>query len=420
MMRSHRTWLLSSLALAGLLAGCGDLGDEPNGADSTTGSNALAIENGLAAINGLNAANGLQAANGLCAANGLASANGLSVANGLASANGLAVANGLMTTAMGRRTVQYIASCALTSSQTLSKNDNYGNPHSYPGSIGLAPGWLNGGISTTDEANVSACLMARINSAGMHVPLWMDASQSSIGWGQSSSYPVQEGAYFGDVMRANSDGTVHAWYCNGRDWTKAVVPGRLGADKTSGIYTNPFGQDALCDDYCTKYGTDGYTSCNGVSNPITVWRQSSYNPVFDDNYVYRLVSVSSGLTMDVYGWGSGENTTIDQYANTGGANQHFRIIQVATSQWKIIDTNSGKAITNRNGSSAPVLLNSYSGASTDNWAIDDHNGHFIIKNKSTGGYLHSSGTGSLAVIDVTTSYSGAANTDWDLYAIDSL
>jgi hypothetical protein len=420
MTRSHRTWQLSSLALAGLLVGCTDLGDAETGGDSTTQSNALELQNGLARINGLSSANGLTAANGLCAANGLSSANGLSVANGLSSANGLASANGLMTTTMGRRTVQYIASCALSSSQTLSKNDQYGTPHSYPGSIGLATNWLSGSISAADEANVSACLMARINSAGMHVPLWMDAAPSSIGWGQSSTYPVQEGAYFGDVMRAASDGTVHAWFCNGRDWTKAVVPGRLGADKTSGIYTNPFGQDALCDNFCTKYGTDGYTACNGVTNPITVWRQSSYNPVFDDNYVYRLVSVSSGLTMDVYGWGSAENTQIDQYPDTGGANQHFRIILVASSQWKIIDMNSGKAVTNRNGSSAPVQLNSYINQDSDNWSIDDHNGHFIIKNKSTKAYLHSSGTGSLAVIDVTTNYNGAADTDWDLYAIDSL
>jgi hypothetical protein len=88
--------------------------------------------------------------------------------------------------------------------------------------------------------------------------------------------------------------------------------------------------------------------------------------VFDDNYIYRIVSVSSGLEIDVYNMWTGENTQIDQYYDWGGANEHFQIIQVATSQWKIIDTHSGKAITNRNGSSAPVLLNSYSGASTDN------------------------------------------------------
>jgi hypothetical protein len=158
----------------------------------------------------------------------------------------------------------------------------------------------------------------------------------------------------------------------------------------------------------------------GLANPITVWRKSSYNPVFDDNYVYKLVSASSHLALDVWGWGTGENTAVDQYTSYNQANQHFRIIQVASSQWKIVDMNSGKAITNRNGSSANVAINSYVSQASDNWAIDDHNGHFIIRNKATNAYLHSPGSGVGALVNVTTSYSGASDTDWDLIAVDSL
>ena len=62
----------------------------------------------------------------------------------------------------------------------------------------------------------------------------------------------------------------------------------------------------------------------------------------------------------------------------------------------------------------------YSGAATDNWALDDHNGHFIIRNKSTNGYLRSMDSNVASPISVTTSYSGAADTDWDLFAVDSL
>jgi len=262
--------------------------------------------------------------------------------------------------------------------------------------------------------------MARLNSAGMHVPLWMDAAPAAIGWGQNASYPVQEGAYFGNVMRANSDGTLHAWYCEGRDYTKGIVPGRLGADSTSNIYQNPWGAGAYCDDHCTKYGTDGYTSCNGVSNPITVWRQASYNPVFDNNYIYELVNVNSQLALDVTGSRTAENTLIDQYTYRGSANQQFQIIQVASSQWKIIDTHSGKALTNREGGSGYVTLNSYSGADTDNWSIDDHNGHFIIKNKASGAYLQVPSAAMSANLVVTTKYCGAPDTDWDLLAVNSL
>ena len=70
-----------------------------------------------------------------------------------------------------------------------------------------------------------------MNTAGMHVPLWMDSAAPSIGWGQNPAYPVQEAAYFGNVMRANSDGSVHAWYCEGRNYTNGIVPGTFSIMK---------------------------------------------------------------------------------------------------------------------------------------------------------------------------------------------
>jgi hypothetical protein len=407
------------------MVGCDELGGDESGSSSA----AVATDNGFTGVNGLYGVNGITGVNGLYGVNGIMGVNGISGVNGLYGVNGLSTTTGLMTKTMGRRTVQYIASCALDSSQTLNKQDQYGKPYSYKGSMGLAPNWLNGGISANDEMNVSACLISRINSAGMHVPLWMVGATTQIGWGYDPGYPAQEGSYFGNVMRAGSDGGVHAYYCNGRDYSKALVPGRLGADDTSTVYTNPFGKGALCDNYCTKHTTtksdgttvvDGYSSCNGISNPITVWRKASYNPVFDDNYIYKLVSASSHLALDVYNWGTAENTPVLQYTSYDQPNQRFRIIQVATSQWKILDMNSGKALTNRNGSSANVQINSYSGASTDNWALDDHNGHFIIRNKATNAYLHSPGSGMAAAVNVTTSYNGAPDTDWDMIAVDSL
>jgi len=414
-------WVTASIGMATLFAGCAEMGSDESQSQSAgfETSNGLSGLNGLSGFNGLSGLNGLSGWNGLSGMNGNANANGLSMLYGLNTSSGLASNSGLMTTPMGRRAVKYIASCALGSSQTLTKADNYGRNYTFAGGMNLAPGWLGGAPSVGDEMNVSACVLARMNFAGMHVPLWMDSASPSIGWGQNSSYPVQEGSYFGDVMRANSDGTVHAWYCEGRDYKKGIVPGRLGAGDPSGIYKNPWGAGALCDDHCVKYGSDGYTSCNGVANPITVWRQASYNPVFDDNYIYRLVNVGSKMTLDIANNYTGDNGVVDQWYDNGGSNQHFQIVQVASSQWKIVSVQSGKAMTDRNGSSANVLMNSYNGTSTDNWAIDDHNGHFIIRNKSTNAYLRSTSGSAGAAISVTTSYSGGPETDWDLFAVDS-
>ena len=79
--------------------------------------------------------------------------------------------------------------------------------------------------------------------------------------------------------------------------------------------------------------------------------------------------------------------------------------------------NLGKALTVRSGNA--VTQASYSGAATDTWSIDDHNGHFKLINKATGLALKSPSS-SLAAGIVVGSYSGAENTDWDIYAVDSL
>jgi hypothetical protein len=138
---------LSIGAVVGMI-GCGELSSD----EADTSSAAVAVENGLYGINGISGVNGLYGVNGLMGV------NGISGVNGLYGVNGLSPTQGLMTKPLGRRTVQYIASCALTPSQTLDKQDQYGKPHAFKGSMGLAPNWLTGGISANDEANLSACL----------------------------------------------------------------------------------------------------------------------------------------------------------------------------------------------------------------------------------------------------------------------
>ena len=44
---------------------------------------------------------------------------------------------------------------------------------------------------------VSACMMAHVNTAGIHIPLWLDAAAPAIGWGLSSQLSVPGG----DLLR---------------------------------------------------------------------------------------------------------------------------------------------------------------------------------------------------------------------------
>jgi hypothetical protein len=249
--------------------------------------------------------NGLSMINGLSMTNGLSMLNGLSMTNGLASGTGLSSATGLMTTAEGRNTVAYIVKCALPSGRSLVKQDQHGNRYTFPGAIGLAPGWETAGATQQDRYWVSSCLMAHINTTGQHIPIWLDASAPAIGWGRNSAYPVQEGTFVGDLFASPPT----ARYCGGRGYGSNVVAGRIGDTGQSGepyqvmIASNG---STSCEASCARDATgDGYTAClaAGISgNPITVWRQfiTSPNISFEGNTGnFMLASGSQPTTMSV-------------------------------------------------------------------------------------------------------------------------
>ena len=402
-------WVTLSMGAFLGLAGCSELqSDEVVEDDAAT-----------AQINGLSLLNGLNLYNGLSLSNGLTMHNGLSLYNGLSMTNGLSSTSGLMTSPMGRRAVNYLAKCALGSDQTLNKKDQSGRDRSYKGGIGLARNWYNGGTTVTEQKNVSACLMAHLNTAGVNVPIWLSSETPGIGWGRNSAFPIMEGTFFGNLMGPGGDGKVPAYFCEGSGFGNGIVPGRLGAKQANSAYRNPFGDGAKCDDHCVKHSSgDGYTSCYGYTNPVTVWRASSYNPVFDPNYRYTLTSSSSGLTLDVLGGSTANGAQIVQWYANNSNNQRWQIVLVATSQWKIVNINSGKVISNRSGTA--VTQETYNSTlMNDRWVLDDHNGHFKLKNKATGLVLRSPSSGANAGM-VTATYVGAADTDWDLAAVDSV
>jgi hypothetical protein len=115
--------------------------------------------------------------------------------------------------------------------------------------------------------------MAHINTAGQHIPLWLDSQHPAIGWGRSPSYPNMEGSFFGNLFVSPPQ----AYYCNGRGFANNVVPGRIGANQWNAPYKNPAGATAYCDTFCTRadypYQNDGFKACHGFNNIMTVWRQ---------------------------------------------------------------------------------------------------------------------------------------------------
>jgi hypothetical protein len=263
-----------------------------NGLNANNGlntANGLGSINGFNTVNGFNGQNGFNTVNGFQSQNGLNTANGINLSNGLNTANGLASVAGLMTSDGGRKVVTYLARCALAAGDSLVKTDQNNASYTFAGGIGLAPQWKNGGCNEQCSEMISACMMAHINSSGVHIPLWMDSPMSTIGWGQSPWFPTREGTFFGQIMVTNAVNNLDAYYCNGPGSDKNVVPGRLGANQGSVPYADAWptsaGFDGQCDNSLTAHSTggcvdnsagDGSSSCklNGMmwNNPITVWR----------------------------------------------------------------------------------------------------------------------------------------------------
>jgi hypothetical protein len=373
-------------AIVGLI-GC----TEQMNADADQGSSAVVSENGLSfnglSFNGLSF-NGLSF-NGL-SFNGL-SFNGLSF-NGLATTGGLSTTSGMMTTPGGRDVVKYMVKCAFPSGHTLNTKDQYNNPYSYPGSLGVAPEFETGLCDVTCQERVSACLLAHVNNSGAHIELWLD-SESNIGWGQSTDYPYQEGSFFGNLFTAN---TWSGYYCLGKDWDVGSVPGRLGQPLATNVYVDPYGGNVGCaaSYKCSAHSNgDGFDNCTTYdgykwNHVVTVWRN------FDANTIYKICSYGTNNScLGVTSASTADSASIEIRSYTGAPGQTWWLLQVSPGKYKIINANSGKAIDQDTSSPPHLIQKGYSGATTQQMVVQSLGGtasqfgrYSMIPSSGTTGY----------------------------------
>ena len=353
------TWIAASLALASALAGCQVPGAEDAG---TVNESELVSTNGLSMINGLSMTNGLSMINGL-------SGNGLS-GNGLlmtALKTGVVTGGSLINSTSGRTTLSYVVRCALPSGHSISAKDSSGTSYSYAGAIGVAPEWETGTCNTTCQERMTACLLAHVNTSGVHIPIWLD-SEGAIGWGQNTSFPYQEGSFFGNVFVNPPQGH----FCNGRDFDSGTVPGRLGVGQTNAPYSDPYGNPGPCANSCTASSSktnnvaDGYSVCGTYTHVVTVWRN------FYVNTQYKICSTGTGKCLEVAGSSTAAGAAIQHRTYAGTANQKWTITQISPGKYKVINVNSGKALDLTGASTADYSLliqSTYSGAATQLWAF---------------------------------------------------
>jgi hypothetical protein len=241
-----------------------------------------------------------------------------------------------MSSAGGRMTVEYLVRCALPAGHSITKRDQYNVSYTYAGQIGVAPQWESDACDGSCQEHISACLLAHVNTTGKHIDLWLDGDSPAVGWGRSASYPYQEGSFFGNVFVSPPK----AYFCNGKDFNQAVVPGRLGAGQSGAPYTNPFGGGAYCKDHCAAAdypsSGDGYKACAGFNHVITVWRN------FDPGTDYKVCARHSGKCLDVNLASTADGAQLVQWGYHSGPNQKWRITQVSPGTYTFKNVNSGK------------------------------------------------------------------------------
>jgi hypothetical protein len=364
--------------------------------------------------------------------NGLSMTNGLSMVNGL-SGNGLS-GNGLLMTALktgvvtggtfvnstsGRNTLTYIVRCALPSGHSISAKDSGGTSYSFSGGIGVAPEWETGTCNTTCQERMTGCLLAHVNTSGVHIPIWLD-SEGAIGWGQNSSYPFQEGSFFGNIFVSPPKG----YFCNGKDFSAGTVPGRLGVGQNNAPYMDPFGTPGPCAYSCaassanTNGVADGYSSCSSYTHVVTVWRN------FDVNTQYSICDRLSLKCLEVAGSSTSNGAAIQIRSYNGSNNQRWTITQISAGKYKIVNVGSGKALDLNGGSTndnTALLQNSYSGTSSQLWSLPSlgnpgDGGIYKVSPsaKTTSSIWPSAGNYNDGTPAVTTTYSSADIQKWHI------
>jgi len=176
-----------------------------------------------------------------------------------------AAIDNLASTADGIAYLDYVVSCALDGTQSISAGGV-----TLFGGLGLAPAWTTRSITLSERRWVSACMIARTNYVGTRQHISLRGSHAALAIDNDAYYLKQEGAYYGDVFSGNTarrvcqdpatlDGSLNFYF--GR---------RCSYDAGNGTSMCGYALDYECAPICTN--VDGvYTSCTDSSG--VVWNE---------------------------------------------------------------------------------------------------------------------------------------------------
>jgi hypothetical protein len=218
--------VVSAVSLAGVI-GCGgevsdDVEDEHLAALSTNALSVNALSVNALSVNAL-------------------SVNALSV-NAL-SVNALTVKE--LRDPLARELFKYIVSCALDDGDSISLRID-GKRYRFDGSLGLAPEWgeEHGYCDGSCQRWVSACVLSRVDAAGVERPISIRGSHPALRpeARELRDYTYREAAYFGNL------------FLKSRPMYLCLAPGRTSDQRVCGDSLNNCPMEVLgsCDKICDE------------------------------------------------------------------------------------------------------------------------------------------------------------------------
>ncbi len=182
---------------------------------------------------------------------------------------------------LSRQLLKYTVSCALDESQSFgfSWTDAQGAVHAevYAGLLGLATSWVSRPLDISGQRWVSACLASRVNWYGAPVMLSSRGAHANLrtqSAAERSSYPRQEGAFFGNIFLENP--AVYACYttpnvAHSRSLFRDCAAGHVDSSGAV-VGCGPVQILGDCADYCATLDAAGlyYPSCARIVGGVPI------------------------------------------------------------------------------------------------------------------------------------------------------
>jgi hypothetical protein len=166
-------------------------------------------------------------------------------------------------------TMKYLVRCAAPATRSFTyRSAANGVTYTWPGNLGVAPGWVAGkAITTAEQQVVSACLAAHVNKFSVQIGIGVegkaaDGSLLPMAAGELTTYALRESCFFGNLFTGEGiyAGIDHA------AWDRAKSSPRACAFDYAGVGTDrecpPIFLAGACASLC-RPGADGisYDTC---------------------------------------------------------------------------------------------------------------------------------------------------------------